>query len=126
MIDDTLVEIAATLVANCRANRALEGLDELYAPDAVSVECGPMPATGGAESVGLDAIKGKHHWWASAMEVHSATVDGPFFHGPDRFGVIFGVDATNRESNERTQMRELAIYTVKDRKIVREEFYNTV
>ena len=60
------------------------------------------------------------------MEVHSSTVEGPFLHGEDHFGVIFDFDATDKESKERVTMKELAIYTVKGGKIIREEFfYNT-
>jgi hypothetical protein len=88
------------------------------------VEAFAMPGTDSRESRGVDAIKGKHDWWNSAMELHSASVDGPFVHGDDRFAVIFGFDATDRKSGERTQMKEVAIYTVNgDGKIVREEFY---
>ena len=45
-------------------------------------------------------------------------------HGDDRFAVIFGFDVSNRQSGERTQMQEVAVYTVNDNgKIVREEFF---
>jgi hypothetical protein len=115
---------AAKLVEHCRTHTEAQGLDELYDPGAVSVEAFAMPGTDSRESRGVDAIKGKHDWWNSTMELHSASVDGPFVHGDDRFAVIFGFDATDRKSGERTQMKEVAIYTVNgDGKIVREEFY---
>lgn len=125
MFDSTLTNIADKLVTYCREGKEAQGLQELYSPDAVSVEATPMEG-GSAESAGLEAIKGKHDWWFNAHEVHSSKVEGPFFHGPDRFGVIFEMDVTNKESKQRMQMRELGVYTVKDGKIVREEFfYNT-
>ena len=52
------------------------------------------------------------------MDVHSINVDGPFLHGEDRFDMIFDVDATDRNTNERTRTKELEICTVKDGKIV--------
>lgn len=124
MFDSTLTNVASKLVAYCREGNEVQGLNELYAPDAVSVEATPMEG-GSAESTGIEAIKGKHEWWSGAHEVHSSKVEGPFFHGPDRFGVIFEIDLTNKESNQRMQMRELGVYTVKDGKIVREEFFYT-
>ncbi len=114
---------AEKLVAYCREDNTEAGLNELYHPDAVSVEAMAMPGAGSAESAGVAAIKGKHDWWNSTFEVHSANVDGPYLHGDDRFGVIFEIDATNRENGERSAMKEMAIYTVADGKIVREEFY---
>lgn len=123
MFDEQLREIAVALVAHCRAGTESEGLDTLYAPDAVSVEAAPTPGTDRAETHGVEAIKGKHAWWKSAMEVHSSAADGPYLHGADRFAVIFQADVTNRETGERLKMMEIGLYTVAGGKIVREEFF---
>jgi len=119
----SLCEIAKRLVAVCRAGEERTALDTLHAADAVSVEAAAMPGGMGREAAGLDAIRAKHDWWDGAMEVHSAEVDGPYLHGEDRFAVIFTVDATDRTSSERRRMRAVAVYTVADGRIRREEFY---
>ena len=62
-----LKTIAEELVAGCRENRAIENLDRLYAPDAVSVEAADMGR--GRVTEGLAGIRGKHEWWESSMEV---------------------------------------------------------
>lgn len=126
MSNMTLQEVANALVENCKNGNEAEGLKTLYADDAVSVEAVAMGEDGSAEVVGVDAIRGKHEWWSSAMEEHSNSVDGPFCHGDDRFGVIFEMDATNNETKERMTHKELAIYTVANGKIVREEFFYTL
>ena len=117
----TLSEIANELVAGCREGRARQNLDLLYAPDAVSVEAADMGQ--GRETVGLPGIHGKHDWWESTQIVHSASTEGPFLHGDDSFAVIFEMDTTDKASDQRSQMREVAVYHVKDGKIVREEFF---
>lgn len=117
----TLSEIANELVAGCREGRAKQNLDVLYAADAVSVEAADMG--NGRETHGLPGIHGKHEWWESTQEVHSASVEGPFLHGDDSFAVIFEMDTTDKTSGRRGAMREVAIYYVKDAKIVREEFF---
>ncbi len=122
----SLKDIAEALVAHCREGTEAEGLRTLYHPDAVSVEAAAMPGADGREASGLDAIRAKHDWWASAMEVHSASTSEPFLHGEDRFALIFEVDATERASGQRRQMREVAVYTVADGQIVREEFFYAV
>lgn len=124
MSTDALKMTAEKLVAHCRAGTTKQGLDELYDPSAVSVEAMAMPGTDSAEIHGVDGIKGKHDWWENTMEVHSASTEGPLLHGGDRFAVIFELDVTNKTDGKRSQMREVAIYTVNtEGKIVREEFY---
>ncbi len=122
-----MVDIKTTaqrLVACCRENRTMEGLDELYDADAVSVEAVAPPGAASAETRGVEAIKGKHEWWDTNCTVHSASVEGPYLHGTDRFAVIFEMDATNKLDGRRNAMKEVGIYTVNDAaKIVREEFY---
>ena len=71
---------------------------------------------------GLDAIRGKNQWWSENNEVHGATVDGPFL-GDDKFAVYYNYDATFKPTGKRNNMEEMALYTVKDGKIVREQFF---
>ncbi len=125
MFDETLKKTANALMAHCKAETEADALATLYASDVVSVEAVTME--GGMDRVftGLEALKGKHAWWNANTEMHAFSVDGPFFHDDDRFGLIFEIDVTMKDSGQRMQMKELAIYTVQDGKIVREEFYNT-
>ena len=119
----TLKEIADELVAGCRENRTKDILDKLYAPDAESIEAMPGPGMDSVVTKGVEGIKGKHDWWGANFTVHGASVDGPYPHGDDRFGVIFEMDTTHNESGQRSQMKEIAVYTVASGKIVKEEFF---
>jgi ketosteroid isomerase-like protein len=118
----TLNEIAAELVAGCREGRERENLHKLYHPEAVSVEGADMTGQGAAVT-GVEAILGKHAWWAGAHEIHGIETIGPFTHAPDKFAVIFDMDVTNKESGQRITGKEVAIYHVTDGKIVKEEFF---
>jgi SnoaL-like protein len=53
--------------------------------------------------------------------VHGCTVGGPFV-ARDKFVVQLDVDVTDKASEKRAKMPELGIYTVKEGKIIREEF----
>ena len=55
------------------------------------------------------------------MEVHSFTAKGPFV-AHDRFVVQYDADVTEKNSKKRFQLSEIGVYTVKNGKIVREEF----
>jgi SnoaL-like domain len=113
-------EVASKLAALCREQKWLEAINSLYGEDIVSVEAqeiGEMPA----EMRGLDQVRGKTQWFLETNQVHGCTIGGPFV-ARDKFVVQFDVDVTDKESGKRAKMSELGIYTVKDGKIVREEF----
>jgi hypothetical protein len=74
---------------------------------------------------GIDAVKGKAEWWVRAHEIHSNEAFGPWPHG-DRFIVQMKFDVTPKEGpmvGKRMQLEEAGLYTVKDGKIVQEEFF---
>ena len=118
----TLNEIAAELVAGCRENRAHDNIRKLYAPDAVSVEAAEFSGMG-REAKGVDAILAKGEWWESTFDVIGGDISDPMPHGDDRFAVIFEVKTKHKESGEIAEMKEVALYTIDDGKIVREEFF---
>jgi len=118
----TTKEIAEKLVAHCKNGTEAEGLETLYSPSAVSEEAPGSPGAENGPAAGVEAIKGKHQWWDASFEVHSADVDGPYVHG-DMFAVNFAIDATEKASGQRWQMKEVALYHVADGKIVREQFF---
>jgi hypothetical protein len=121
MARERMLETAAALVAACREGREAEMMAALYDPGCVSVEAMPGEM---AEAVGLEAIRGKHAWWAENFTLHDSSVEGPFPHGTDRFAVIFGMDTTENATGARSQMREVAVYTVNpEGRVVREEFF---
>lgn len=113
--------VANELVALCRAGRNLDAIAKLYSPKIVSIEpvgTEAMPA----ELSGIDAIRQKNEWWFDNYEVNSNEVNGPFV-GGDQFAVQYVFDATQKSAGERSAMTEMALYTVKDGKIVREQFF---
>ena len=122
MFAQHLMETATRLAECCNSGREAEALDTLYDEACVSVEALPM-SEAGRETQGLAGIRGKHDWWYGAHEVHAVSAEGPFLFGENQFSLVFDMDVTNRESGERSQMREVGIYTVQDGKIVREEFF---
>jgi ketosteroid isomerase-like protein len=111
----TTEEVAKKVVELVRKQDWYEALDTLYADDIVSVE-----ATA-PESRGKDAVRGKVDWWVEAMQVHSFTASEPFV-AHDRFVVQYDADVTEKASKQRRKMSEVGVYTVKNGKIVREEF----
>ncbi len=114
----TTAELAAAIVSINRSSEQVDRYDELYAPDAVSVE----NFSGTPEEYrGLDAIRKKAaDWYADVEEIHTMAVSDPLV-ADNSFAVTYTIDATYK-SMGRSHMTELAIYTVANGKIVREEF----
>ncbi len=118
-----LKETAEALVGHCRNGTESEGLKTLYTKDAKSIEAADMSGNG-AEVQGIEAIEGKHEWWGANFEVHNSVVSDPMYHGEDRFSVIFEIDATEKNSGKRSDMKEVAIYSINgDGMINKEEFF---
>jgi ketosteroid isomerase-like protein len=99
----------------------MDAINKLYSSDIVSIEPmgnEEMPA----RMTGLDAIRRKNQWWYDNNEVHSAKVNGPFV-GEDQFAVEYAYETTHKPTGRRNAMSEVGVYTVKDGKIVSEQFY---
>jgi ketosteroid isomerase-like protein len=113
--------VAHELVSLCRSGRNMEAIERLYARDIVSIEAVETPAFP-AEMRGIDAVTRKNERWTEFNEIHAFEVNGPFV-GEDQFAVQYTFDTTSKATGQRTQMTEMALYTVKDGKIVREQFF---
>ena len=113
-------EVAEKVVELVRQQAWYKALDALYDKDIVSVEASASEGES-AEKRGIDQVRGKIDWWLNAMEVHSFTAKGPFV-AHDRFVVQYDADVTEKNSKKRFQLSEVGVYTVKNGKIVREEF----
>jgi hypothetical protein len=119
----SLIETAVALVRHCQEHTEAQGLEELYAPDCVSIEGCSMSPEAPAEIIGIEAIKAKHAWWYANFDVHSSNAEGPFLHGENQFSVIFSMDVTDKNTGIRSHMKEVAVYTESFGKIVREQFF---
>lgn len=117
----SITEIANGLVALCRKGKNLEAIEKYYSDAIVSVESVSSPDMP-AEMKGMEAVRGKNKWWFDNHEMHRTEVNGPYV-GEDQFAVEFKYDVTQKKSGKRFQMSEMALYTVKDGKIVHEHFY---
>jgi hypothetical protein len=117
-------QIGEKLVGLCSKGKNMDAIESLYSKDVVSLEAMSSPDMP-AEMRGIDKIKGKNQWWYENNEVHGAKIEGPFPNG-DRFAVKFHYDITPKagpRKGQRHQMDEVGLYTVKDGKIVKEEFF---
>ena len=120
----TPFEVGQRLAELCRQGKNLEAVNELYSPDVVSIEArgdDHMPA----RMEGIEAIRGKNQWWVDNHEIHGWEVRGPW-PKDDRVILTMKVDVTPNVgpfAGKRMQFEEAALYTVRDGKVVQEEFF---
>ncbi len=114
--------VAAKLVQYCREGKNLDAINELYADDVVSRE---------SKGSQHELVEGKagviaknQEWYNMVQEVHSAQISDPIVTG-NFFACTMDMDVTYKEHG-RMAMNEVAVYEVKDGKIVSEQFFYTM
>jgi len=116
----TTQEVAKRFYALMQEGKFEQILDELFSKDAQSLE--PQTALGLKSASGLDKIKEKGKLWnESIQEVHGGYTNEPQVAG-NYFTCIMGIDVTMKGKN-RMKIDEVALYEVRDGKIVKEQFF---
>ena len=118
------MEVGQRLVELCKVNRNVDAVNTLYAQDVLSIEAAGHPGMPQRQQ-GIDAIRGKNQWWIDNHTVNSTTIAGPFPHG-ERFIILYKTDVTPKagpKAGQRMQVEEAGLYTVRDGKVVQEEFF---
>jgi hypothetical protein len=117
----TMQQIADRLVEHCKAADWAKAHKDLYASDAVSIEPYATPAFE-KEVKGLDAITQKGKDFDAMVEsLHGVGTSTPLVTG-STIAFILDMDVTMK-GRPRERMAELCVYTVKDGKIVSEQFF---
>jgi len=116
----TTQEVADRLSQLFKENKWNEAQEELFSDDAKSIE--PAGPQGLATVEGLDAIKKKGEEFNNSLEeMHGGYASEPLVAGR-YIAVAMGLDATMKGVG-RMKMDEIALYEVKDGKIVSEQFF---
>ena len=116
----TTQEVADRLNQLFKENKWSQVQDELFSEDAESIE--PEKSQGLKSVKGLDAIRKKGEQFNNMVEeIHGGYSSEPVV-GGNFIAVAMGLDATMKGMG-RTKMDEIAIYEVKDGKIIKEQFF---
>jgi hypothetical protein len=120
---DDLLKIGKDFVNAMRNRHGLDHINAAYAENAQSVEAVTPPYRDVRITKGRDAIKAKREDWLKLYELHKLDADGPYLHPPNQFAVRFEADVTQKATGRRMTVCEMAVYSVEDGKIDREEFF---
>jgi len=112
-------QVAERLVQLCREGKNMDAINELYDDNIVSHEAkgAPMELAEGKKAV----IGKSEHWYSTVEEIHGGEVSDPIVSG-NFFTVSMEMDVTYKEGG-RIPMKEIAVYEVKDGKVIAEQFF---
>ncbi len=117
-------KVADRLVALCSTGKNLDAIKELYADNAKHVEV--MEGPGCPRTLdGKKTLLEKAEKFAKTTTIHGASCGKPIVNG-DQFIVPMSLDCTCTEgpmANQRMNMTETALYTVKNGKITEGKFF---
>jgi hypothetical protein len=117
----TVEQIAARLADYCRNEQFSLAQKELYAEEAVSIEPFEVPGFE-KETRGLSALMEKDRKFSSMVESrHGTTVSEALIAG-NAFSFVLTMDI-KMKGRDRERLTELCVYTVKDGKIISEQFF---
>ncbi|MEO5942497.1 MAG: SnoaL-like domain-containing protein [Ferruginibacter sp.] len=117
----TVNEIATKLVKYCESEDYLTAQKELYSDDVISIE--PEDSHGyDKETKGLKAVNEKIQKFVDSIETsYGSKASVPVIAG-NSFSFKLDMDI-KMKGQERNTMSELCVFTIKDEKIIKEEFF---
>jgi hypothetical protein len=121
----SLQKLAHEFVDLCNQGKNFDVMEQMYAPDIVSVEAS------GEEVAGKRPVIEKSRRWQANNTVHGERVRGPFFDGANgagdrssgQFAVHYTFEVTPKSTGRPVTLEEVGLYTVKDDQITREQFF---
>lgn len=112
-------ELGGKLVALFNQGKADEWIKSAWNKKVRSIE------GDGTLHVGPKHVLEKWAWWMGTTEVLGCTAEGPYV-GATGFSVKYVMHCRDRASGKEMHMTEVGVYTVKNGKIVQEEFMYAV
>jgi hypothetical protein len=113
----SLQSVAERFMELCNQGKNFDVMRTLYAPEIVSVE------GDGAETAGQQAVIKKSGNWVADKSFDFQSIKGPYYNGDNQFAVHFTHKVTPKATGKQITLEEVGVYTVKNDKITREQFF---
>jgi hypothetical protein len=113
-------EIARHFVHWRNTDEAARLRTELYSPEIESIEDGMVNEAGRVK--GMEGLRKKGARLSQDFEVHGIKASDPVV-ADNWFSVKFEVDATDKNSGERSRLSEIGVYKVENGRIVKEHYF---
>ncbi|VAW03693.1 hypothetical protein MNBD_ALPHA04-2180 [hydrothermal vent metagenome] len=118
----SLVEIADDFTALIAAGKPQDAAEKYWATDIVCIEPDDTTEHAPAIVTGFDEAHGKLTSWLGHSAMEELSIDGPFITG-NRFALFIDMLIKRRATGRCEPFSEIAIYTVRDGKIIEERYF---
>ena len=116
------IDVARGFTALMAEGRFEEAGEKYWASDVTSVETVDLPDGIPAVVRGIEAVREKAKIWFGVSRIEDLKMDGPYVNG-DQFTLLMDMVIVTRASGERRPFKEIALFTVRDGKIVEERYF---
>ena len=116
----SIAEIAADFTALWLAGEFRVAGERYWAGDVVSIVPAALPGETGPVTSGIEAVRTKNAKWFAVHGIEDLSIDGPFVTG-DSFALF--MDMMIAHAGARTPHSQIAVYVVRDGKIVEERYF---
>jgi hypothetical protein len=118
----TINDVARDFTAMLRLGQFEAAGKKYWADNVTSVD--PVDLPGGVPAVasGIEATRAKSKSWFDASRIDDLSIDGPFVTG-NQFALFMDMMIINRASGDSQPFTEIAVFTVRDAKIIEERFF---
>jgi hypothetical protein len=115
-------ELATDFTAMLAAGRKRAAADKYWSPDISIVEPADRQDGSPVTAIGFPAAQQKLAQWLGHNTIEDVLIDGPFVTG-DRFALFIDMEIVRGDTGTREPFSEIAMYTVRDGKIVEERHF---
>jgi len=116
----TTSEVAADFTALWMAGQFRAAGEKYWAEEVVSIEPHALSDGNDAEYRGIESVRAKNLEWFATHGIEDLSLDGPFVTG-DRFAIF--ADMLVAHAGRRTPHSRIAVFAVRDGKIIEENFF---
>lgn len=116
----TTAEVAAHFTALWLAGEFRAAGERYWADDVVSIEPHALPDGSDQVCRGIEAVRTRNLGWLATHGIEDLSIDGPFVTG-DHFALF--ADMLIAHAGRRTPHSEIAVFVVRDGRIVEERFF---
>lgn len=115
----SITQIASDFTALLRAGEFLAAGERYWASDVSSL----IPTDAETAAIGIAAVRARTEHRARSHRIEELSIDGPFVTG-NQFALFLDMLMIDRVSGTATPFSEIAVFTVRDARIIEERFFH--
>ncbi len=118
----TIDRLASDFAHLLLTGNPIEAAEKYWADDIIRIEPARLPAGEPQQATGYAAAYAELLEWIEATDADELVIDGPFVTG-NVFALFLDMEIAVPETGKREPFSEIAVFTVRDQKIIEERYF---